>query len=298
MIMRTDTTGWELSTDRLTIRVARPGFQYNRTRFDWTGFVTDVILDNQHTFCSVESPHPLEGAGGIGLCSEFGIQEPVGYDDAEAGDCFPKFGIGLLKKNSLEPYFFMNDYALEPFPITSSPLPDGLRWDISPLPARGYSAHITKTLTINENQLCVSVHMRNCGTLPIQTTEYNHNFVLLNGYSVDSDYRLSFSEPLTFVGKGDTPRFEGGIITWPDDSQGQYALCDEVPDTGKLTWTLSHEKLNVSCSETLDSTPARVACWSMNHVISPEMFKTISLAPGETDNWTRTWTFDSRVFSE
>src|SRR5512133_1768995 len=98
MAIRTDTTGWELSTDRLMVRVAKPGFTYRRTRFDWTGFVTDVMLDGQHTFTSVESPNPMEGAGGIGLCNEFGIHEPIGYDEAPKGGYFPKLGVGLLKK--------------------------------------------------------------------------------------------------------------------------------------------------------------------------------------------------------
>jgi len=87
-----------LKNDRLTVEIARPGSIYTGTRFDWTAFITQVTLDQTHTFCVPESDQPGQGTGGVGLCNEFGIEQAIGYDAAHPGECFPKFGIGLLVK--------------------------------------------------------------------------------------------------------------------------------------------------------------------------------------------------------
>ena len=106
-----------LAGDRLCVEIAPPGSEYyNGSRFDWTGFVVQVTLDNTHTFCGPES-RDGSGTGGIGLCNEFGIFRPIGFDDARPGDQFPKLGVGLLTQPDGSPYRFYRDYAIEPFDI-------------------------------------------------------------------------------------------------------------------------------------------------------------------------------------
>src|SRR5512135_3483133 len=88
----------QLHSDRLEVEISQPGAAYSGTRFDWSGFVTQVTLDGKHTYCIPESLVPGEGSGGIGLCNEFGIDSPVGFDETKPGDLFPKIGIGLLTR--------------------------------------------------------------------------------------------------------------------------------------------------------------------------------------------------------
>jgi len=291
MKIRTDTTGWELTTNRLTVRVAKPGFIYRRTRFDWTAFITDVILDGRHTFCSTESLHPLEGAGGIGLCSEFGIHEPIGYEEAGIGENFPKLGVGLLRKESDESYFFMKDYSLEPFPCEITQLPDGLAFEQSPILCRGYAARLKKTLTIKDNMLHIGYQWENTGVETIRTTEYCHNFVQIDQQPVGSDYDLTFSSPLTFSRNDGSIWSSNGHLTWNDGIPGFYASCMDVPRTGPIWWELWNKTAGAGLREELDTPVCRIACWGMQHVVSAEMFKSIDLARGETDSWSRSYTF-------
>ena len=39
-----------LCSDRLAVAIARPGTIYRGTRFDWTGFITQVTLEEKHIF--------------------------------------------------------------------------------------------------------------------------------------------------------------------------------------------------------------------------------------------------------
>ena len=291
MNLRTDTTAWELTTQRLQLRVAKPGFLYRRTRFDWTGIVTDIRLDDTHTFCSVESPDPLQGAGGLGLLGEFGIHEPVGYEDAAIGDTFPKFGVGLLQKPDDSAYFFMRDYPAEPFPCSVTLLDNGIRFEQDPIDCRGFAARLTKTLTVAENTLRIAYRMENTGSRQINTTEYNHNFLLIDETPTGSAYTLRFSTPMTFTRNDQSIWSTDGTLTWPDGIPGFYATCGEVPPVSGLHWTLTNQKTGASVTERVDFHPARIACWGMPHVISPEVFHPVSLAPGASASWTREWTF-------
>ncbi len=294
MSIRTGNTAWDITTDRLTVRVARPGCIYRRTRFDWTGFITDVILDGRHTFCSVESLHPLEGAGGVGLCNEFGIHEPVGYTDAAVGDRFPKLGIGLLAKPDDAPYFFMRDYPLEPFACDAQLLGNGIRFELAPAPCRGYAVRLVKTLTVAGNEIRMGYRLANEGERPVETTEYNHNFLLLNGHPVGPDHVVTFTAPLTFRRNDGTVWTESGVLAAPENPKVFYGLCETVPAVDAIGWTLRHGPSGLAVSERLDARPVRIACWGMPHVISPELFHGIRLQPGETAEWNRIWTFNTR----
>lgn len=291
MTIRTDTTGWELATPRLTVRVAKPGFLYQRTRFDWTGMVTDVWLDQQHSFCSVESPNPLVGAGGIGLCGEFGIHEPVGYAEAPIGTGFPKIGVGNLTKEDAADYFFMRPYPCEPYPCTVATHAAGLVFTQSPLPCNGYAVHYVKTITVSDNRLHMVMTLHNTGSKPIETTEYNHNFLQIDKTPVGSAYRLLLSAALPLTRQDGSIWSSDGTLTWPNGEAGFYGVCNQIPAADSFQWTLHNRLTGASVRERVDFHPLRFACWGMPHVISPEVFRLVRLQPGEITSWTREWTF-------
>ena len=68
----------QIVSSRLAVEISEPGTLYRGARFDWTGFVTQVTLDQQHTFCAPEALPGGRGTGGMGLCNEFGIRQPLG----------------------------------------------------------------------------------------------------------------------------------------------------------------------------------------------------------------------------
>lgn len=107
--------GYRLSNGVLSVDIADIGEDYKGTRFDWTGFITQVTLEKgNHTFCVPESLKEGEGTGGSGICNEFGISRAIGYDEAPIGGWFPKPGIGLLQKLDSQSYSFHNKYPLTP----------------------------------------------------------------------------------------------------------------------------------------------------------------------------------------
>ncbi|MCX7774402.1 MAG: hypothetical protein N2376_14985, partial [Clostridia bacterium] len=174
----------KISSGRLEVELSRPGSFYSGSRFDWTGFITEIIFDKTHRFCADESRRPGYGSGGRGLCNEFGIHEPIGYDEARVGEYFPKLGVGLLKRYSEEPYNFYKPYEVSPFEFEVETRPDSVVFLAKPHACNGYAAQIRKEISVADNRMEVRYTLDNTGTKPIDTTEYLHNFVNPDGEGI------------------------------------------------------------------------------------------------------------------
>jgi hypothetical protein len=279
-----------VSTDRLIVDIADPGTYYARSRFDWTGFVTQVTLDGAHTFCTAE---PGDGStGGAGLCTEFGIFHPIGYDDCPVGGTFPKLGVGLLTKPDTADYSFSRPYAITPFPLTVDVAPARVTFTQAPLPTRGYAARYTKTLSVAENRLTVAYRLENVGEQPLVTHEYCHNFLCFDGHGIGPDYRLTLPYPVVLDAVPAALAVDGNTITWRTPIDGAFycrpAGFGSVADS---TWTLTCG--NQTMRERDDFPLLILALWGTAEVVSPEMFLAVDVAPGETQTWTRVFEFEA-----
>jgi len=312
-----------LESRRLKVEVAQPGTVYHRTRFDWSGLITQVTLDGSHTFCVPEDHDPAKGTGGIGLCAEFGIEKAIGYVDAKPGEPFPKLGIGLLKRPQDANYRFFVDHEIASlFPIEIEILPNQARFVVEPLECRGYAVRLTKTLSVNENWLTIAYHLENRGSQPVHTHEYCHNFIGIDNQPVGVDYRLSMPYAVTlernraaFRGflppllRRVTPDFvldwlvkrmagssvvsvNGSEIGWKAAPKGAF-YCRPLGffQTEQAQWSLVHTPSAVAVREYDDFLPARVVLWGAGHVISPEVYIDIDVEPGESQAWTRRYEF-------
>ncbi len=293
-----------LQSDRLMVEIAPPGSVYSGSRFDWTAFIMQVTLDGQHTFCVPESLEPGQGSGGIGLCGEFGIEEVIGYDEAQPGDLFPKLGIGLLARPDERPYNFFRPYEIAaPFPVHVTTGPAQATYTVEPVDCRGYAVRTTKTVTVEGAGLTIACTLENVGEKPIVTTEYVHNFVGFDGHAVGPDYRLRMPYPIAFAtpppASADATAqmmavldVQGGDIRWRATPEGNF-YCRPLgfSKTDAAQWELVHEPSGVGMREFDDFAPARVVVWGALHVVSAEIFVPLDVQPGETQQWTRRYEF-------
>lgn len=283
-----------INSDRLSVQMLEPGSEiYARTRFDWTGFITQVVLDGLHTFCVDESPYPDEGTGGMGLCNEFGSQEPVGYDDAKPGEQFPKIGIGLLTRVDESAYTPFFAYPCEPFPMHVETTDNGAVFFVEALPTRGYAIRLEKTVLVEENVLTVHYYLENVGEKMIETKEYNHNFVGIDHTNFGEGYELEFAFPPVFDPAEGPFTVDGSILRWPSRLAKSY--CHAMTGfEGKPTpwWELRMPRNGLSIREQTDFDWTRGVLFGTRHLVSPEVFVDIRVEPGETQEWRRDWTFN------
>ena len=79
-----------------------------------------------------------------------------------------------------------------------------------------------------------------------------------------------------------------------DGDEVIYGRFDEVPQEKGQFMRIRHIPTGVEVMEVDDFELCRSALWGMKHVIAPESFIRIDIAPGETQMWTRKYVFSNR----
>lgn len=294
------------ASEQLEIEVAQPGTVYRGTRFDWSGFVTQVALTaadgSRHTYCMPESLVEGQGTGGIGLCNEFGYDLPIGFDDAQPGEPFTKLGVGLLRRPDTAGYNFFRAYEIaQPAVIRVEAAPQQAVFVVEPLPCAGYAARLTKTLAAFGSELKITYLLENVGEKPLVTNEYLHNFMGFDAQPIGPNYRLSFPYPVVLEELPGMPAMLTEDLVVQGNSIGLrsepkhpfYARLLGASLTSVLQWSLEHTPGALCMSETNDFAPVRVAIWGTGHVMSAEVFAGIEIAPGASQTWSRHYRFSA-----
>ena len=255
---------------------------HESTRFDRLFAVTSLVdLERGVEWMAHESLIPNVGSGGVGICGEFGISEPVGYDDASPGEPFLKPCVGWLARDG-RPYRFMHPYPILDRGGATYEWGENRVTGVWEAPAlRGYGCRVARSISLSGDALTFVYEMRNTGEKPISTTEYAHNFALCGGRALSEAYRL------TTGSKADDPNSPWiRYGTYPS-----YARVDS-PDSLEIRgWRMVLAPEGYAMEERDDFRAVRFAVWAQAHVFSPEIFKGIELMPGESDRWTRAYRF-------
>jgi hypothetical protein len=289
-----------LSNELLEIEIAEVG-AYSGSRFDWTGFITQVQLKNGgHTFCVKEKEVPFSSIEGTGICNEFGISEAIGHDESKVGELFPKLGIGLLTKQEDVSYACSKAYPIKPYHFEIDyNQPHSIEYIVHPEDCRGYAAKLTKKISLHGASLHIDYTLQNVGKQDIRTNEYTHNFIGINQLPMGPDYVLKFSFPIEIelMEQNYTPdilRVNGNEVHWTGiPEQEFYCKLKGFPNNEEVYWELHHKKSGIGMRETSHFPISIIAIWGTTHVVSPEVFIDIHLKPGEVQTWRRVYDFFS-----
>jgi hypothetical protein len=282
-----------LCSERLEIQIQEPGSQYKRSRFDWSGICQQITLNGSYTFLSQEADESNRGSEGVGLSDEFGINTPVGYDEAEIGGWFPKIGVGFLQKVSTDPYDFFFDYPIQPANIRVESSGDQMVafQQVSKI-LNGWGWNLQKTYSLAGSTLTISYLLENTGQKTIQTETYNHNFLAMGGKTVGPDYQLQLPFDLQLEQLLGPIATDGNTLTLTETPPKYiYALQENCNPKQNLEWQLMHRTTGQGVRVQEEFPLFKFAIWGMRHVISPEFFLWIRLAPGEKRSWNRQYTF-------
>lgn len=297
----------KLENSRLSVTFAGCG-EIDTQRFDNTAIVTQVTLDGRYGFCVPEQllPH-RKTTNGVGLCGEFVLDGPA--EEAKAGEWYLKPGVGLLRQLEDGMLFDMwKRYEAALFPVTAECGEDTALFRQNCTVQNGWGLDIEKRFTLQNNRLILDYAVTNTGEKLCLLREYQHNFVSLAGENAQKGYRLSMpcngltgeyetgrvrSQSTGEAAEG-VLRAEGTDVVWLQDLEDRvlYHRSETILPNAPRHWKLSLEGSPVTMAEETDFTPSRIDVWAPEHCISAEYYRSVSVAPGETARWRRTWIFE------
>jgi len=294
-----------LSNSYLTVRFYLPDAEkgyYRGTRFDWSGLISRVDCGGHAFFCEFkpEEHDPSNHDDICGTAEEFGMTiHPPGFDRARAGEPFLKLGVGVLERPDASDYNFSKRYRIlkaGSWSITQNS--DSVEFGQALEGPNGWAYAYTKKIRLaaDSGALTISRRLKNTGSKTIDTDQYGHNFLRIDGAPSGPTYRLSF--PFT-------PRFapESQAQGSVECRANSLAFLQEIRD--KPVWVrlqgfagiadnriqVDHQRNGSSLRIETDQPLVRLVFYSSGGVLSPEPFVKFSIPPGETREWVTTYRF-------
>jgi hypothetical protein len=307
----------EISNGALHAKVYLPDAQrgfYRSTRFDWSGVIASLEMKG-HQFYGpwfTKSDPPVRdfiyrdadivtGAQSsmVGPAEEF--SRPQGYDTARPGGTFVKIGVGVLRKANDSTYSPYSPYdVVDSGKWTATPKADEIAFvqDVTD-PASGYGYVYRKTVRLEPGKpvLTIAHSLRNTGRLPLQTAQYNHNFLVLDGQPTGADFKITLPFAIATTRPPDAAFAEirGRQIVYLKTLQGQDRVTFPIQGFGGDPKDYDVRVENVTTGTgyqvTADRPVASMSLWSIRSVISVEPFVDVSTEPGQTTTWTYTYTY-------
>jgi len=284
-----------LKNNNLEICIDFPLKNYQFSRFDWTGKIAAVKFKGIPVSTQEKISGDKENIYGKGFYNEFGIEMPIGFDDIKEGEYFPKIGIGSLKKEGKN-YAFSKKYEILPANFKVTTEKNKLIVECESKSMNGYSYLLRRETELLESSFVIRYSLRNTGVKTITTNEYCHNFLAINKELMGSDYILKFPFDLNAELFDAALNPEGKVLV-----EKEKITFNSTPEEqffyGNLTgnkmvdasWELINTKSKIGIRETGSFKTNKVNLWGWKHVISPELFFDLSVEPGKTIEWSRTY---------
>jgi hypothetical protein len=287
----------EISNGNVTATVALPdpkkGF-YRGPRFDHASMIPNLTFKG-HSFFGVNAGpvrNPVANDQCAGPAEEF--YEPLGFEEARAGQSFIKIGVGLLRKPQATNYFHGTAYWPVQFFDWQSEVGKNQVQFKQQVNEGAWGYEYTKTLSLPEgtNRMEIRYSLKNTGKKRIVTNQYAHNFIRIDEQPVGAAYTVQFKNRVSPV----RPLPKSVIFSKRNTfTMGKKTMFTplrgfkSVPDNEVRVMLADKTGVKI----TGDFTPFRYWFFASDKVVCPEPFIHIDLGPGQSKTWTRTYEFDA-----
>jgi hypothetical protein len=301
---------WQIANSLMRVKLYLPdaakGF-YRGTRFDWSGVVSDLEFAGHSYYGEwftqtdpAVSDFIYQGSEIVaGPCSAITgpVEEfaPLRYDEAKPGGTFVKIGVGALRKPDDSPYSGYRLYEIV----------DGGQWSVQtsadavtfiqelhdPSSGIGYVYRKRISVAADQPKMLIEHSLSNTGTHAIETSVYDHNFLVLDqqatgpGFTITFPFSLSSDEPPD----KQLAELRANQIVYLKTLQGQETAYTTIQGFGRSSddYKIRIENATVNAGMTIagDRPLTKVALWSIRSVISVEPFIDIGLQPGGQMSW-------------
>ena len=287
----------ELSNGVIRMKLFLPDSEkgyYRGTRFDWSGVMPQLEYKGHNYFDEWKTTHdPTVHDDIVGPVEEFRTNgAALGYHEAKVGEPFLKIGVGLLEKPDEPNYRFSCSYKI--IKPGAWKINRGKRWiefqqDFKDASGWGYLYTKRIGLAKDKPRFTIAHTLKNTGSKFIETTQYNHNFFVIDGTPIGKDYVLRF--PFLVKMKRDlkgSMEARGKRLVFNEDLE-EGSLFTELEgysdDPKDHRITIENRKTGAGVRIKGDRPIVLFNFWTIKTTICPEPYIELNLAPGEEKKW-------------
>lgn len=281
---------------------------YRGTRFDWSGVISSLTYKGHNYYGewftkTDPAVHDFIYSGNeivAGPCSAITgpVDEfrPVGFEEAKVGGRFLKIGVGGLRKPDDGKYDNYRVYEIAvPGKWTVNKSGSAVEF-VQELndPGSGYGYEYRKTVKLTEGkaEMVLSHSLKNTGKKGIETSVYNHNFLVLDGQATGPAFTISVPFAIE-AGRPVNPELaevRGKRVVYLKTLKDRDVVSTRVKGFGATAKDheirIENRKAGVGMVIQGDRALESENLWSIRSVIAMEPFIRVSVAQGETFTWT------------
>jgi len=303
----------EITNGELRVKLYLPDLHqgyYRGTRFDWSGVIAALEYKGHNYYGpwysridSRVNDFQYEGneivastcSGITGPVEEFQTNHSaLGFDEAKVGGTFIKIGVGVLRKDSAE-YGFVKQYEMvNPGKWSVKSQPDSIEFTqelTDPATGYGYVYRKTVRLVAGKPEMILEHSLKNIGRRQIQTSVYNHNFLVLDRQPPGPDFSITFPFPIHSARppKKDLAEFRGNQVAYLRTLTNQDVATAPIQGFGDTAkdYEIRIENRRVGAGMLIHGNRplSDVNLWSIRSVLAVEPFVAMSIAPGHEFTW-------------
>jgi hypothetical protein len=277
---------------------------YRATRFDWSGVIQSLRFSGHEYFGPRLPQHdPLVHNSISGPVESFSAN--LGYAEAKPGGSFVRIGVGILEKPA-DPNFRPAPGTYVPYKVLDAGtwrVTKGSEWIEfeQQIPNRtGYSYVYTKRIQMSADkpEMIISHTLENTGSKAIDTTQFNHNFLMIDRQSTGPGFAVRFPfEPRITSVEGDSQvlAVRGNELVVLKALQGEESALAAVEGYGPMAkdYDISVENRNSGAGVriTADRPLVSLRVYAIKVTLAPEPFIRLEIPPGHTEKWETRYSF-------
>jgi hypothetical protein len=274
---------------------------YRGTRFDWSGIISSLQYQGHEYFGQWYERHDPKIHDAItGPVEEFRTNNAgLGYDQAKPGGTFVRIGVGVVRKPDEKAYRLFATYDIaDPGKWSHRAGPDWIEFVHELTSEDGYSYVYRKTLRLTKGkpQLVIEHSLKNTGRETIETTQYNHNFFVIDHEVVGPDVAVRFPfepKPLSEFQNG--AEVHGQEISYTRELKSGESAFSELTGFGDKSkdydFRIENRKTGAGVRISGDRPLSKVYFWSIRSVACPEPYVDLRVEPGKETKWRITYDF-------
>jgi len=288
----------EITNGQIAARLYLPNAQdgyYRGTRFDWSGVVYSLTYEGHQYFGQwFEKYDPKLHDAIMGPVEEFltGDSSP-GYDEAKAGETFIRIGVGRVKKGDDKQYQRFGYYeVVDPGKWT---VRKGANWiefeqELSDPSGYAYVYRKKMSLTKGKPELVIAHTLKNTGREVIETSQYNHNFFVMDNSKTGPGTAVVFAfDPKAQKELGGMAEVRGKELVFLKElAPGQSVFTEFAGfgDTAKdYDIRMEHRNIGMGVRIRGDRPLEKVVFWSISTTFCPEPYVKMRIEPGREFKW-------------